>query len=108
MGNFLINPLFLMLFEGLDDGTVSVESTRIEGMSDHIVLPVSHWLLMNNRLNVAQTFSFLETGAFDHELGYSQLMRRNVFRRTNLGLEVFSPRLFVHASKKLPPTKLRN
>ena len=63
-GNFTIDPLSSTIIPGDDDGKVSVESTKVRGMSDHITVSASHTFFPQNRLVQEQTLHFLRVGAF--------------------------------------------
>ena len=63
-GNRTLNPLFSAWLDGANDGKVSVTSTHLAGMHDHLVLPHSHtWLQW--RADTARAVSrFLQHGRF--------------------------------------------
>ena len=63
-GNRSVNLLLSRYLPGADDGKVTVESTKLDGMADHIVLPVTHTFMMRNRKAMEHVRHFLENGRF--------------------------------------------
>lgn len=65
-GKRSMNMFLSFLLPGQDDGKVSVESTKAEGMTDFIALPCTHTFMMRNPEIIRQTLQFLHQGHFDH------------------------------------------
>lgn len=63
-GSRSINFLLSTMLPGANDGKVSVESTKLEGMRDHITLPVTHPMMMRNGVVLRQVQHYLRHGTF--------------------------------------------
>lgn len=50
-----------------NDGTVSVASTKLQGLTDHIVQPHSHTLLLYSEYVAIQVIHFIDFGFFKHD-----------------------------------------
>ena len=61
-GNRSIDPLGSYIIGGENDGKVSVESTRLEGMKAHVVIPVSHTFMPTNRKMWELALEFIQQG----------------------------------------------
>ena len=64
-GDQWINPIGPLWLPAPHDGTVSVESTRLVGMRDHLVMPYTHTFIMNASPVADQVDTFLRQGRFD-------------------------------------------
>lgn len=63
-GNRSINWINSLLIPGPDDGKVSVERTKLTGMTDHVVVPATHPFMMGSDDAIRHTIAFLCTGRF--------------------------------------------
>lgn len=73
-GSASLNTVYSAIIPGDDDGKVSVASTKVAGMDDHIVLPVTHTFMMNAPVVVGQTVRFLQNGEFQDDLSLSDIV----------------------------------
>lgn len=68
-GDRSLNPIGSWLIPGPDDGKVGVESAKVEGAADFLVLPATHTFIMNRRDVADETVYFLQHGRFRSEGG---------------------------------------
>ena len=66
-GTRTIDPVTSAVLPDPDDGKVSVEDTRLEGMTDFVIVPHSHAFMMRMQRVIDLTKTFLVTGSFDDE-----------------------------------------
>jgi pimeloyl-ACP methyl ester carboxylesterase len=64
-GDHTLNPILSQILPGKDDGKVSVDSTRVEGMNDHLEMPVTHVFMMRDKAVIEQVLYYLDHGEFD-------------------------------------------
>lgn len=63
-GNVNRNPVFKTILPESSDGKVTVASTKVEGMTDHLELDVDHTFMMNDKRVIKACQQFLEHGRF--------------------------------------------
>ncbi len=63
-GSRSIDPLTSAVLENPDDGRVSVEDTKLEGMKDFVVVSHSHAFMMRMQRPIELTLRFLRSGSF--------------------------------------------
>ncbi len=66
-GTRSINRVLSLYLPNPDDGKVSVASTKVEGMSDHLVVRHSHPFLIRNRSVISQVIHYLREGRFQRD-----------------------------------------
>jgi hypothetical protein len=66
-GNVSINPILSLMIPGEDDGKVSIKRAKLQGMTDFLVVPVSHTFIMKDKTVIRQTMFFLKRHRFRHD-----------------------------------------
>ena len=66
-GTESVNLLLSSALPDPDDGKVSVERTRVEGMADFITVEASHPFIMRDDEAIRQALFFLQVGHFAHD-----------------------------------------
>ena len=63
-GTRTINPWMSAMLPDPDDGKVSVANTRVAGMTDFLIVDISHHSIVRSQIVIDNTLAFLRTGKF--------------------------------------------
>jgi triacylglycerol lipase len=66
-GDRSINLIFSILIPGSDDGKVSVESARLRGIKDFLIVHSTHSFIMNDEKVIRQVLAFIRNGVFERD-----------------------------------------
>jgi len=66
-GNKSLNLILSTFIPGDDDGKVSVERAKVAGMTDYLIVPHTHPMIMSSKEVIHQTISYLQNGKFYRE-----------------------------------------
>lgn len=64
-GDHTVNPVMSAYLKNPNDGKVTIESARLEGMQDFLVVPHPHPFIMRSDDVIGQTIYFLYSGKFN-------------------------------------------
>jgi pimeloyl-ACP methyl ester carboxylesterase len=60
-----INPIASAFIPGKDDGRVSIESAKLDGMTDFVLVNSNHHVVMKKQETIDHIIAFIKTGRFD-------------------------------------------
>ena len=63
-GRGALSPFSYFMIDGIHDGMILVESTELQGMKDHIIIPASHSFILFFRFTAKKVLDFLKNGNF--------------------------------------------
>ncbi len=68
-GDRFLDPMGWLMIPGRNDGRVSIERTRLAGMTDHLTIHATHHGMVRNRHAIGQVVHFLRNGRFKRSSG---------------------------------------
>ncbi|MFK8080347.1 MAG: esterase/lipase family protein [Granulosicoccus sp.] len=63
-GTSTINLILSLSLPNPDDGKVSVQSTKLDGMCAHLLFPIAHPFIMKDARVISEVLAYLSTGTF--------------------------------------------
>ena len=76
-GTGSINFVMSAMLPGPNDGKVSVESTRVDGMADFLIVTNSHRYITESEEVIRNTTAFLRAGSFVDSVAYIEISKKH-------------------------------